>query len=62
VENTVHRGLAFGMRPALKLAAMCIILVIQQRSKEAEMDFIRAIEARDWMIAAVAFFAGAIIF
>jgi hypothetical protein len=41
---------------------MCIISVIQQRPKEAEMDFIRAIEARDWVIAAVAFFAGAFIF
>jgi hypothetical protein len=28
----------------------------------AEMDFIRSMQSRDWMIAAVAFVAGAIIF
>ena len=31
-------------------------------AKEAEMDFIRRIEARDWIIAVGAFIAGAWIF
>jgi len=31
-------------------------------SKEDDMDFIRAIEAKDWIIAVVAFVAGAFIF
>lgn len=30
--------------------------------EEVEMDFIRDIQARDWMIAAIAFVAGAFIF
>jgi hypothetical protein len=32
------------------------------RIEEVEMDFIRDIQARDWMIAAIAFVAGAFIF
>jgi hypothetical protein len=33
-----------------------------QRSEEDDMEFIRNIQARDWVIAAVAFVAGAFIF
>lgn len=31
-------------------------------AEEAEMDFFKNMEAKDWMIAAVAFVAGAFIF
>jgi hypothetical protein len=32
------------------------------RAEEDEMDFFRTMQAKDWMIAAVAFVAGAFIF
>ena len=37
-------------------------MFIIQLSGSREMDFIKALQARDWMIAAVAFVAGAFIF
>jgi hypothetical protein len=47
----------------LKWYGTCIIFIIQQgHGKETEMDFIKDIQARDWMIAAIAFVAGAFIF
>jgi hypothetical protein len=35
---------------------MCMTL------KERQMDFIKTMQPKDWLIAAVAFFAGALIF
>jgi hypothetical protein len=32
------------------------------KAEEADMDFIRDLQAKDWLIAAVAFVAGAFIF
>jgi hypothetical protein len=38
------------------------VLPISYTQKERPMDFFRSMQPKDWMIAAVAFFAGAIIF
>lgn len=51
-------------RPPVRLrscaAARCIIYTIHK--EELKMDFIRALQARDWLIAVAGFVAGAIIF
>ncbi|HEY5723211.1 MAG TPA: hypothetical protein VIT45_12900 [Allosphingosinicella sp.] len=47
-------------KAALKRPFWCIMCTIQQ--EEAEMDFVRNMQQKDWVIAAIAFIAGAIIF
>ena len=49
----------------MRMAALTLpacVLYKQHTSQEAEMDFIRNMQSRDWVVAAVAFFAGALIF
>jgi hypothetical protein len=48
---------------SLQVRAVCIISVIQQgKPRRRIVDFIRDIQARDWVIAVAAFLAGAFIF
>jgi hypothetical protein len=38
------------------------VYYIDNTQEEAEMDFVRNLQQRDWVIAAIAFIAGAFIF
>jgi hypothetical protein len=38
------------------------VYYIDNTQEEADMDFMRNIQSRDWVIAAIAFIAGAIVF
>lgn len=51
-----HRGLATGTAFGNYIQWKCL------SAKEEEMDFIRTMQTKDWVIAAVAFVIGAIIF
>jgi len=65
LRRSVNAGRsAAPVRSSCRLESRTVVYYIDNtaRSEEDEMEFIRNIQARDWVIVAVAFVAGALIF